>query len=699
MTDVQQFHAWREEIQEQLHAHSKRWAAIGLPMVAAEGKLLRPMVAYCTAHAIEPSLLKKDIFWDAVLAVQMVHEASLVHDDIIDEAETRRGKPTVVSRKGVSAALVLGDHLLTSAYRLVAKAGSPTLMTRFTEAVEQTVAGEIEQAKTIGRSISLYDYSSMIAKKSGALFAFSMSIAPILAEDARAKALWLCGLRLGCQYQRLDDLLDYCSHADVGKPPLQDYYQQKPTWPWIYDPKQSWERPLEEMKESHFASSSAEESFARKLYRHFAEYGSVLRDDLSGHLGDMSEPLETILLRWEQKADEAIAREERCLSDQEESEALPLSQDIIPVTTTPITLEKNPEASAAERQVAIVHATATIKRDAARLRELLGEEGLLEPSHWQAYFQENSRSFSFAARWFPPSQRRQIAGVYAYCRCSDELADGFGDLATNERLGLIAQWRQLTSAAYEGKSTDMAILDRVIGDMAAAEVPLRYPLDLLEGMCMDLRGDEYPDLPSLLHYCYCVASTVGLWLTELFGKRDPWILSRADALGKAMQLTNILRDVGEDLERDRIYLPQERMQAFGIEPSTLLAMKQRTLPILGNYRAMIEELMAISEHLYDGAFEAIPSLPGFFRRPVAVAATVYRGIHREIRNNGYDNLSRRAYTSTWRKLFLALVGLRRLWRTSNKQIQRELLTLDAFPGAHGGKIPKLLAHHNISKAG
>jgi phytoene synthase len=168
---------------------------------------------------------------------------------------------------------------------------------------------------------------------------------------------------------------------------------------------------------------------------------------------------------------------------------------------------------------------------------------------------------------------------------------------------------------------------------------------------------------------------VGGWLTELFGIRDRWVLDRAFALGHAMQLTNILRDVGEDLERGRLYLPEYLMAKHGVDREFLEAKAQSGFPASSGYRRLLEELMEAAETDYDRAFEAIPFLPRFFQGPVAVAANVYRGIHMEIRRNGFDNLSLRASTSLPRKMVLAIQGLFKLRLASARAKQRS-------PGEH-----------------
>jgi phytoene synthase len=280
------------------------------------------------------------------------------------------------------------------------------------------------------------------------------------------------------------------------------------------------------------------------------------------------------------------------------------------------------------------------------------------------YFGRHAKSFRFASRLFPSDALRKVSGVYAFCRFTDDLVDEAQGRPAEEILARLDEWSRMARAAYEGKTAGIPLLDEVMGEMRSAGVPFHYAEDLMAGVAMDLAPFRYGSLDELRVYSYRVASTVGGWLTQLFGVQDPWVLDRAYALGHAMQLTNILRDVGEDLRRGRLYLPEDRMQAWGIDRELLQAKARNASVSFPGYRNLLEELMAEAEADYARAFQAIPALPRFFQGPVAVAASVYRGIHGEIRRNGYDNLNRRARTSLPRKVILATRGLRALRRES-----------------------------------
>lgn len=264
------------------------------------------------------------------------------------------------------------------------------------------------------------------------------------------------------------------------------------------------------------------------------------------------------------------------------------------------------------------------------------------PHEWHAYLSEHAKSFWAASRLMPAPQRNQLAGVYAYCRYTDDLVDR-ASCGRDALLLLLDEWERVSRDAYDGAATGVALLDSVMPEMARHHVPFEYAAGLLRGMRQDVRGTSYASMIELRHYCYNVASVVGLWLTELFGVHDAGTLERAAELGIAMQLTNIVRDVGEDCGQGRFYLPQDLLAVHGITPSMIDGWTRERSPKLPpQYRDLLEDVMHHAEAAYQLAEEGIPRLPSFFRPAVSAASRLYRGIHDVIRSNGYDNITRRA---------------------------------------------------------
>ncbi len=273
-----------------------------------------------------------------------------------------------------------------------------------------------------------------------------------------------------------------------------------------------------------------------------------------------------------------------------------------------------------------------------------------------AYLARHSRSFRFAAALLRGADRERVARVYAWCRFTDDLVDTASTSLHETTLRLDA-WLACSRMAYEGRPCGVPLVDRVMGEMAEREIPFSYAEDLAIGVRSDLTFTLFEDLAGLRLYSRRVAGVVGCWLTELHGVRDPWMLERASALGAAMQVTNILRDVGEDWDRGRVYLPLSMMRRHGLTTHDIGAMRRGERDVDHAYRRLMEELMQVAESGYDAGREAMRGLPAQFRHSVAVAAAVYEGIHDVIRRNGYDNVRLRAVTSTSRKLALATSGL------------------------------------------
>ena len=308
--------------------------------------------------------------------------------------------------------------------------------------------------------------------------------------------------------------------------------------------------------------------------------------------------------------------------------------------------------------IAIDCATASPAPSPQVLRETLA--AALPTDTWQ-YFARNSLSFSFASRGFDATDRKRVSQVYAFCRLTDDLVDSASHAPRQVIERRLDAWLALSHRAYEHHDTGIVWLDDIMAESARVGVPFSLITELVEGVRMDLGTVALQSVEDLDHYAYLVASVVGIWICYLFGITGAWEHERAAALGRAMQITNILRDVGEDLRHGRIYLPADLLRTYGLTPADLRSM-QAGGPILPAYRQLLEHLMARAEAYYAHAWEGIKVLPPRFGRVMAVAAPVYRGIHHRIRQNGYDNLNQRARTSFFEKIWLGVQGRRHLAR-------------------------------------
>ena len=603
----------------------------GVPRFELGGSVLRPLVAYALGgSAAESSAAPR--FWSGALAVQLAHEASLLHDDVIDGAATRRGAPTVAASRGAAAALLIGDHALTSAYRAAAMSADVGFMAMFARAVERTVAGEREQASSIGTTMDLPRYREIVLAKSGELFGCAAATGAVLSGRRDASEWFELGRRVGLVYQMLDDLLDYCPGTDTGKPALGDHAQGRWTWPLSVvdaDPFDA-QRASSEIVEMLFApAAGASASPARRalatLEGEIDGLASALRAVSSDQL------VIELLEEWRATATAAVETEEARL---------------------------RPPAAAAP---------VLVLADGAAPR-------LAEAS---AYMSRHSRSFRFATLLLPAEERAAVERVYAWCRYTDDLVDRLDARDTRSLARAEARldaWLDLSREAYLGAPSRVDLLDAVMRDMKRQHVPFAYAELIVDGVRMDLRPREYATMTELREYTWRVASAVGLWLCGLYGIDDRAMLDRASSLGHAMQLTNILRDVGEDLENGRLYLPLDLLRRHGLVRADLVAMRSRARPIDASYKAMIEEMIGIAEASYRAADDAIPHLPAAFGRSVAVASAVYSDIHRRIRANGYDNLRRRAHTTPLGKVVTGARALLNMQGSSGASTRQPLTT-------------------------
>lgn len=274
----------------------------------------------------------------------------------------------------------------------------------------------------------------------------------------------------------------------------------------------------------------------------------------------------------------------------------------------------------------------------------------------------NSKTFRFASSFLSKDAQRLVAGVYGWCRVSDDLVDEAAHLPREQVRARLDAWQDLSRSAYQGNATGVPLLDVLFGEMRERNVPFDHAQDLIDGLRMDLEPSRYCDALHLRTYSYRVASTIGAWLVRSTGIDSPWVLERAEALGHAMQLTNILRDVGDDLRMGRVYIPLEDLAEAGLSEEDLQLFADGTKPLDERWTRLMETLMDRADRDYALAYEAMPALPSSFRFGVAVAASVYQGIHGALRTNGYDNFRRRAVVGPIAKCALAAKGLWRLHR-------------------------------------
>lgn len=270
---------------------------------------------------------------------------------------------------------------------------------------------------------------------------------------------------------------------------------------------------------------------------------------------------------------------------------------------------------------------------------------VVDAQYCEKVLRTHSRTFYLASLFLPHEKRRGALGLYAFCRLADDFVDDAtmrGTSATQVRERLAAHRRGL-DAAYNGRP-DSPVFREVAWVARRFGVP-RAPLDeLLDGVARDLDACRYPAWSDLERYCEGVASSVGEMCTYVWGVRGDTSLASAIAyartLGTAMQLTNILRDVGEDARRHRCYLPEDELSAYGFTPADVLS--GRVLQRRERWNAFTRAQIDRARALYDAASPGIALLSPDAQRCANACAAGYASILDAIARHDYDNVTRRA---------------------------------------------------------
>ena len=254
----------------------------------------------------------------------------------------------------------------------------------------------------------------------------------------------------------------------------------------------------------------------------------------------------------------------------------------------------------------------------------------------------HSKTFYLSSLLLARHKRRAVWAVYAFCRTADDVADR--DLPADERLAALDAWERGLRAAFEGRPSGPVFT--ALADAAARfTIPLEPALELLRGARMDMTVSSYATFAELREYCRLVASTVGLLVAPVLGTTSPAAARYAVALGRAMQMTNILRDVGEDARMGRIYLPAEDLRRFGVAEDAI-----RRGVLDERFRALMAFEIARVRAMYRDAEPGIALLAPDARATVRLALTLYRDILTRIEANRYDVFTRRAYVRRSAKL-------------------------------------------------
>ena len=254
-------------------------------------------------------------------------------------------------------------------------------------------------------------------------------------------------------------------------------------------------------------------------------------------------------------------------------------------------------------------------------------------------------SFYYSFLFLEPRRRQAITALYAFCREVDDVVDECPDAALARTK--LAWWRGEAQALYEGRPTH-PVTQALITSLKQFSLPQEQLQEIIDGMEMDLEQASYADFKALHLYCYRVASVVGLLAAEIFGYSDRQTLKYAHDLGLAFQLTNIIRDIGEDARRGRVYLPQDELTRFGVTADDLLHAR---------YGESFSRLMAFqverARELYRQAFAQLPAADRKAQRAGLIMAAIYQATLDEIERDNYRVLDQRISLPPLRKLWLA----------------------------------------------
>lgn len=261
-------------------------------------------------------------------------------------------------------------------------------------------------------------------------------------------------------------------------------------------------------------------------------------------------------------------------------------------------------------------------------------------------------SFYYSFLFLTPPQKQAIMAVYAYCREIDDIVDECKnpEVAQNK----LIWWRQELKDCFAGQGShpvSLALQDPI----KSYNLPMEYFLELIDGVETDLGEVRFQSYTDLSLYCYRVAGVIGLLAAEIFGFSNRNTLKYAQKLGTAFQLTNILRDVSEDLERGRLYIPLEDLDKFEVSLDDLAERKTTD-----NIRQLMQFQAKRANNFYQEAFNLLPDEDRYPQRSGIIMAEIYKTILLEIEKDGYRVLEKRFRLTPIRKLWIA-------WKTARHE--------------------------------
>jgi phytoene synthase len=258
---------------------------------------------------------------------------------------------------------------------------------------------------------------------------------------------------------------------------------------------------------------------------------------------------------------------------------------------------------------------------------------------------QSGSSFYYSFLFLPPERRRAITALYAFCREVDDAVDETSDDSVARTK--LAWWRKELATMLAGAPTH-PVTRALLPHMETYKLSGEHLAAIIDGMEMDLTQTRYLDYAGLQRYCWHVAGVVGIMSASIFGASRPETLQYAERLGLAFQLTNIIRDVGEDARKGRIYLPVNELQQFGVTAADILNARHSD-----NFEKLMQFQSARAQKAYDEAFALLAPEDRRTQRPGLIMAAIYRTLLNEIERDNYPVLQQKISLTPIRKLWIA----------------------------------------------
>ena len=268
----------------------------------------------------------------------------------------------------------------------------------------------------------------------------------------------------------------------------------------------------------------------------------------------------------------------------------------------------------------------------------------------ERYVQEKAArsgsSFYYAFLFLPPQRRAAITAFYAYCREVDDVVDEVNDPGVAATK--LAWWRKEVGASFAGQPSH-PVMQALMPHAAPFGIEARHLAAVIDGCQMDLEQSRYLDYAGLARYCHLVAGVVGEVASGIFGRTQPATIDYAHRLGLAMQLTNIVRDVGDDARRGRIYLPMTELKQFDVKAQEILERRYSE-----RFTALMKFQAERAHATYDAAFALLPDADRAAQKAGVMMANIYRTLLREIEADDFRVLHQRTSLTPLRKLWIAM---------------------------------------------